>query len=48
MQLDTFDCIREPFDNFQRETAQASMPNKDILIIKRGPNVGIGLGGLRN
>ena len=48
MQLDTSDCIREPFDSWQREVTEASMRNKNILIINGGPNVGIGLGYLGN
>jgi len=46
MQLDTYDCIRELFDSWQREVAEASMPQKDILLVSRRTNVGIGLGGL--
>jgi len=48
MQLDTFDCNWEPFDSWQGEVAEAGMPNKNILIINRRPNVGIGLGDLGN
>ena len=48
MQLDTSDCIRELFDSWQGEVAEVSMPNKNMLIINRGPNVGIGLGALGN
>jgi len=46
MELDTPHCIQEPCDSSQREMAEVSMPNEDILIINRGTNVGIGLGDL--
>jgi len=44
MQLDTSDCIREPLDSWQGEVAESSRPTKNILIMNRGLNVGIGLG----
>jgi len=46
MQLDTFDCIREPFDSWEGEVAEGSMPNKNLVMVNRGPIDGLGLGGL--
>jgi hypothetical protein len=41
--LDYSDSIREPLDSWDGEMAEASMANKDIIILMRGLNVGIGL-----
>jgi hypothetical protein len=46
MQLDTPDCIWERLDSWQGEMAEVTKPNKHILIINRGANVGLGLGNL--
>jgi hypothetical protein len=48
MQFDTSDCFRKPFDSLQGEVAKGIMPNKNILIINHGPNIGIELRDFEN